>query len=86
MFFYSVGVFSKKLWAYFSSGFLSVNASEKAFQDEKDSKLAEWRNKLAIIEALLAAKNDKFEGDEVDGGDTGLEIVAKQRREMEVCR
>ncbi|XP_028414134.1 dystrophin-like isoform X2 [Dendronephthya gigantea] len=60
-----------------------VNASEKALQDEKDSKLAEWRNKLAIIEALLAAENDKFQGDEVDGADAGLEIVAKQRREME---
>ena len=61
----------------------SLNAGEKAFQDEKDAKLLEWRNKLTSIEAFLAGEKDKLETD--DGGDDDLETIAKQRREMEVC-
>ena len=59
-----------------------MNASEKAFQDEKDTKLLEWRNKLASVESFLSERKNKFEDD--DGNDTDLETVAKQRREMEV--
>ena len=59
-----------------------MNASEKAFQDEKDTKLLEWRNKLASVESFLSERKDKFEDD--DGNDADLETVAKQRREMEV--
>ena len=59
-----------------------MNASEKAFQDEKDTKLLEWRNKLASVESFLSERKDKFEED--DGNDADLETVAKQRREMEV--
>ena len=60
-----------------------MNAGEKAFQDEKDAKLLEWRNKLASVEAFLDGEKDRIESD--DGSDDDLETVAKKRREMEVC-
>lgn len=59
-----------------------MNASEKSFQDEKDARLLEWRNKLASVENFLSERKEKFEDD--DGSDADLETVAKQRREMEV--
>ena len=61
-----------------------MSAREKAFQDEKDAKLLEWRNKMASVEGLLSERNDKFEDD--DGSDVDLETVAKKRREMEVFK
>jgi hypothetical protein len=60
-----------------------LNANEKAFRDEKDTKLLEWRNRLASVEDFLAGEKDKLEAD--DGSDVDLETVAKQRRGMEVC-
>ena len=59
-----------------------VLASEKAIEDEKDSKLEEWRNKLEPVQAWLASESKKLENDGSVASD--LDTVAKQRREMEV--
>ena len=64
--------------------FFRVYTSEKEIQGQKDSKLVEWRNKLAFVEDWLAEENEKLGKDKnsVDG----LASVTKQKREMEVVR
>ena len=59
-----------------------MHASEKDIQGQKDSKLVEWRDKLASVEAWLAAECNKLETDK--NGAEDLNSITKQKRMMEV--
>lgn len=59
-----------------------MSASEREVQEQKDSKLEEWKKKLSLIEVWLAEEGKKLESDRDIA--TDLDTVTKQRREMEV--